>query len=170
MAEKDYISPPVVIKKTLVFNQKDLYRHLKKSFKDHGYSIKESSYDEGLTDDGSKKISFSWEASKKASVYVKLTVMLHFISVAKDVMVKEDDREVSAQKGTVELKFMSFIKKDPESEWEFRPKKPFAAFTRELYDKVVKRDDWDKLGKSLEADVAAVMDDAKLFLKMRRYD
>ncbi len=170
MAEKDYISPPVVIKKTLVFNQKDIYKHLKKAFKDHGYSVKESSYDEGLTDDGSKRISFSWEASKKASDYVKLAIVMGFTSVAKDVSMKEDENEITAQKGTVELKFVSFVKKDPESEWEFQPKRPFAAFTRELYDKFVKRDDWDRLNKSLEADVAAVMDDAKLFLKLRRYD
>ncbi len=170
MAEKDYFSSPVKIKKTLVFSQKDLYKHLKKGFKDYGYSVDESNYDEGLTAEGDKSISFSWSAGKKISGYVKLVINMYFEAVFKDVTVKKDGVEAKAQKGTVALVFTSLIKKDPESEWELNKKSPFNAFFRELYDKLVKKGKMDDISGVVKSDLSKIMSDAKLFLKLKRYD
>lgn len=170
MAEKDYVGSPVTIKKTLVFNQKDLYKYLKKSFKNHGYSINETDYDESLTEDGSKTVSFYWECSKKASGYVALIINMNFESTYKDVNVKKDNKELKAQKGNVVLEFRSLINKDPKGDWELNEQKPFGAFFRELYDKLVKKEHFDDINKTVESDFKAIISETKLFLKMLRYD
>lgn len=170
MVEKEYVSPPVTVKKALVFNQKDFYRHLKKSFRDHGYTVNEKSHDESLTPEGEKKVAFSWVCKKKVSGYVKFVIEMDFESVFRDVKVKMDESEVGAQKGSVALKFRSLIEKDTESEWELRKRSPFTAFFRELYDKVVGKERFDDVSKAVESDMKAVMEESKLFLKMRRYD
>lgn len=170
MVEKDYFGPPVVIKKSLVFSQRDLYKHLKKSFKDNGYSVNEKSYDEGMTSDGSKTVSFLWEGKKKASEYAHLMITLEFEAVFNDVKVKKGDGEVKAQKGDVTLKFASFIKRDPESEWELNKRNPFNVLLREMYDKFVKRGKMGDISGMVESDLSRIVSDAKLFLKLRRYD
>ena len=170
MVEVDQIAPPVVIKKTLTFDLKDLYKHMKSALKDNGYSVKEKSYDEDVTADGSKKTAFLWEADKKASDYVKLVITVDFVALTKNVIVKEDDSEHKAQRGQVTLKFLGFTKRDPEGEWELHPKKPYGAFFRELYDKFAKKDRMSAISENLEDDLSKVIDETKLFLKMRKYE
>lgn len=170
MAEKDYFGPPVVIKKTLVFDQKELYKNIKKAFKDHSYSVAEKNYNEGVRSDDSKVINFVWECKKKASGYVSLMITLEFEALFQEVKVKRDEAEAKGQKGDVTLKFSSYVKKDPESEWELQEKKPFNAFFRELYDKVVKKKQYEDISKTLESDFNSILGEIKLFLKLRRYD
>ncbi len=170
MIEVDQIAPPAVIKKTLTFDLKDFYRHMKSALKDHGYYVRERSYDEDVTADGSRKTAFLWEADKKASEYVKTMITVDFVSVMKNVVVKEDDGERKAQRGQVTVKFLAFTKKEPESEWELRPKRPYGAFFREIYEKFTKKDRAAAIRGGLEDDLAKVIDEARLFLKMRRYD
>jgi hypothetical protein len=160
MAEKDKIFDGK-IKQSGIFDFKELYSFAYDWLSDQGYGITERAYGEQVTGD-SKKVDITWEAKKKVSDYFKFFIKMDWQLLGlKSIKVKKDDKEISMNSGSVEIKFKAFIIKDYENRWE---EQPFWKFLRGVYDRYVIRTRIDEYEDKIRAELGELIAQIKSFL------
>ncbi|MBS3066957.1 hypothetical protein J4205_03960 [Candidatus Pacearchaeota archaeon] len=160
MAEKDKIISEKV-KRSGIFNFKEVYQFVYRWFVDEGYDVEEQKYVETVTGD-SKDIEIKWVATKKVSDYFKNEVKSEWrILGMVDVEVEREGKKMKANKGSFEVKFSGTLIKDYEGSWE---KAPMMKFLRGVYDRyVIEARVKEREGKII-GDVEEILEQVKAFL------
>jgi len=171
MPQKDFITTPLKISKTLTYDQKQLYRYFKKWLQERHYIVVELEHNEKVKADGGRVYAFEWYTEKRVGDFTKLTIELSFEAEVEDVKVElSDGKKKTAQKGTVSATFKGYIQKDVEEEWALTKERPQRRMLREMFDKFVARGKYAQLEAQLNKDIKAIMSDFKTYLKIHRYD
>jgi len=165
MPEFEYVVPvnnPLKVSEDSVFSMADLFKCLKSWFDRNGYLFYEKEYLDKVKETG-KQASVKWAPEKKVDDYVKLHI---------DVRIKFNNlRDVEGKhgmmnKGSVSVKFESFIEKDYEDRWESNF---LQKFMRSMYDYFVLRDKLDTDKEQLKQDTYAAFNEVKAFLGLHRF-
>tara|TARA_Y100000310_G_scaffold333007_1_gene409686 strand:+ start:10876 stop:11388 length:513 start_codon:yes stop_codon:yes gene_type:complete len=170
MAEMDFIQPKQVISKTLVYNQKDLYKFLMKWFAARHYAVVELAYKEKELSPGTKEYSFDWANEKKIEDFTKLFIEVGFKAVATDVVIETIDGKRKAQKGDVEVEFKAYVSKDVEGDYKLSGEAPQRRLLREFYEQFIIKRKMARFEDQLKKDLKAILADLKTYLKAHRYD
>ncbi len=171
MGSKDFLTAPKIISNSLVYDQKEFYNYLKRWFSLRSYDINEGSYTEKILANGKKLYSFVWMNDKRVDDYTKFVIGLDFSAEVENIQIElHDGKKKTAQKGTITLKFTSFIEKDADLEWTIGKKTAYRAIFMEIYDKIIAKGKWARYQTNLGKDFNALMGDVKTYLKMHRYD
>ncbi len=171
MGTKDFVGMPLSVSNTLTYDQKELYKFLKKWFTDRGYSIKEKDYTEKILSDGKKLYHFNWANDKWLDEITKSYILVEFKAEVENVTIEtHDGKKKSAQNGLVLVTFTTYFDRDPTSEWNMLKKDPYKTLFKELWDKMLSRGKWERRKSALEKDLEAIMSDLKTYLKVHRYD
>ncbi|MBS3072523.1 hypothetical protein J4477_01655 [Candidatus Pacearchaeota archaeon] len=160
MAEKDKIITEKV-KRSGLFNFKDVYQFTYRWFVDEGYDVEEQKYVESVAGD-SKDIEIVWVATKKVSDYFKNEIKSSWRIVGMtDVEAERDGKKVKSNKGSFEVKFSGSLIKDYEGSWE---KSSMMKFLRGVYDRyVIEARVKEREGKII-GDVEEILEQVKAFL------
>lgn len=171
MSTKDFVGLPLSVSNTLVYDQKELYKFLKKWFIERGYSINEKDYTEKILSDGKKLYHFKWDNHKWIDEITKAKIMVEFKAEVENVNIEtHDGRKKTAQSGPVIVTFISYFDRDPTSEWNLLKRDPYRTLFREVWDKMLARGKWERRKSALEKDLELIMSDLKTYLKVHRYD
>jgi len=163
MAETDYVISGVMIKKSGLIDLRETYRLMKEWFFQRRYDFIEKEYNDRDFDDG-KNIFIKWSSEKKVDDYTKMIIDITFKgSKLEDVKVGNKN----LLKGNVSILFESYVYKDYEDNWE---KNPVSKFIREVFDKFIIKQHFDKIHKDLKAETYAIFDEVKKYLKAVKYD
>jgi len=165
MAQKDFIGPDQTIKRTLTYNQKDLYRYFLKWFQDRHYDIVELEYDEKILESGERKINWRWVPTKKVEYYVDLVIDFRFEAKTKDVMIETKSHKTKRQKGSVEGKFRGYVMRDVEDDWKLNKEQPTKRLIREMYDKLVSKKKMARYEDELKEDIRNIMNDFRNYVR-----
>ena len=166
MTQKDFIGPDQTIKRTLTYNQKDLYQYFLKWFSERHYDIIELEYDEKVLDSGTRKINWRWIPEKKCEYYVKLIIDFRFEAKVNDVMVETSKgNKKKMQEGYVEGKFRAYILRDVESDWTLNKENPTKRLIREMYDKLISKKKMSRYEDEVKEDMKNIMNDFRTYVK-----
>ncbi|MAG78154.1 hypothetical protein CL616_02185 [archaeon] len=170
MSQKDYVGTDQTIRKTLIYNQTDLYKYFLKWFEQRHYDTIETEYDEKILATGEKKINWRWIPEKKVEYYVKIIIDFRFEAKTKDVMVETSKgTKKKLQEGTVEGKFRAYIDRDVEDDWQLNKEHPTKRLLREMYDKLISKKKMSKYEDELKQDMKNIMDDFRNYVKTHKY-
>ena len=81
----------------------------------------------------------------------------------KKIKVKKEDREVTMDSGTIEIKFEAVLVKDYENRWE---NNAFLKFSRGIYDRYIIRTRIDDSELKLFQEVSEIVAQTKSFLAL----
>lgn len=124
------------IKHKGIFSFKDFYEFLYDYLMDENYDVFEDKYVEKIEGE-SKNVEIKWTAIKEISDYFRFEITIYWlIQGMKKIKVKKEDREVTMDSGTTELKFEAILVKDYENRWESNA---FLKFLRGIYDRYIIR-------------------------------
>ena len=113
-------------------------------------------------DDGARKISFFWKASRNFNDYVKAVIQLSFaITNFEEVIVNKKPRV----RGTLSISFSGYLEKDYEETWY---RSSLTKFMREVYDKFALGSEFQVMEKDLKKDVAGIVHEIKVYLNLVR--
>jgi len=163
MAETDYVISGIMIKKSGLIDLREVYRLMKEWFFQRRYDFIEKEYKDKELEEG-KNIFIKWNSEKKVDDYTKMVIDVTFRG-DKLEEVKVGNRNLL--KGNVSILFESYVYKDYEENWE---KNPVSKFIREVFDKFIVKQHFDKIHKDLRAETYAVFDEVKRYLKAVRYN
>lgn len=160
MAEKDKIITEKV-KRSGIFNFKDVYQFTYRWFTDEDYDVEEQKYVETVSGD-SKDIEIMWTATKKVSDYFKNEIKSTWRIIGMtDVDVEREGRKMKVNTGSFEVKFAGSLIKDYEGSWE---RSPMMKFLRGIYDRyVIEARVKDREVKIIK-DVEEILEQVKAFL------
>jgi len=161
MSEKDYVARNLKLRQTAIFELDDLYKVMTKWFDENGYDWIEKDHKEIKRGDGHKKLYLNWWTEKKIDDYVKFHIDIEFFIGCVNVEVEKKNHVKVCQEGEIELKFNAFLEKDYEDRYESRA---LSKFFRELYDKVIVGDKFDKLSGELFEQLNNLMSEVKAFM------
>ena len=171
MGTKDFVGMPLSVSNTLTYDQKELYKFLKKLFTDRGYSLKEKDYTEKILADGKKLYHFNWSNGKWIDEITKSIIDVEFKAEVENVTIEtHDGKKKTAQMGPVIVTFVSYFDRDPTSEWNMLKKDPYKTLFKEVWDKMLSRGKWERRKSALENDLEVIMSNLKTYLKVHRYD
>lgn len=170
MAEMDFVQPKQEVSKTLVYNQKDLYKYLMKWFAARHYAVVELAYKEKELSPGTKEYSFDWANEKKIEDYTKLFIEVGFQAVATDVVIETTEGKRKAQKGDVKVEFKAYVSKDVEDDYTLTADAPQRRLLREFYEQFIIKRKMARFEEQLKTDLKAIITDLKTYLKTHRYD
>lgn len=171
MSTKDFLGLPLSISNTLTYDQKELYKFLKRWFIDRGYTIKEKDYTEKILSDGRKLYHFNWTNGKWLDEMTKAMIIVEFKAEVENVTIEtHDGKKKTAQSGPVIVTFNSYFDRDPTAEWNMLQRDPYKTLLREFWDKMLARGKWERRKSALEKDLEMIMSDLKTYLKVHRYD
>ncbi|OIO41325.1 hypothetical protein COX97_01885 [Candidatus Pacearchaeota archaeon CG_4_10_14_0_2_um_filter_05_32_18] len=160
MVEKDKIITEKV-KRSGIFNFKDVYQFTYRWFVDEGYDVEEQKYIENVAGD-SKDIEIKWVATKKVSDYFQNEIKSDWRIIGMtDVEVEKEGRKIKANKGTFEVKFTGNLKKDYEGSWE---KSAMMKFLRGVYERYVIEARVKEREEKIIKDVEEILEQVKAFL------
>jgi hypothetical protein len=150
------------IKAVGIFNFKDAYQYVYNSLIDEDYLVHETKYIEKVLKDGeSKDVEAFWTATRTMSNYFKFQIKVQYLILGmKKVKVKRDDREVTMQSGSYEIRFNAVLIKDPGSKWENSLFKKF----RRIYDRYIIKNRIEDHELRLYQQVNEIIANAKSFL------
>ena len=135
MVEKDRVFSGK-LKQKGIYDFKEFYEFLYDYLTDENYDVFETKYVEKVEGDA-KNIEISWTATREISDYFQFEISAYWIILGmKKVKVKKDNKEISMDSGTLEIKFTATLKKDYENRWESTP---FLKFLRGVYDRYIIR-------------------------------
>lgn len=163
MAETDYVISGIMIKKSGLIDLRETYRLMKEWFFQRRYDFIEKEYNDKELEEG-KNIFIKWNSEKKVDDYTKMIIDVTFRG-NKLEEVKAGNRNLL--KGNVSILFESYVYKDYEDNWE---KNPVSKFIREVFDKFIVKQHFDKIHKDLRAETYAIFDEVKRYLKAVKYD
>jgi hypothetical protein len=162
MVEKDVVYKGKV-KSSGIFSMSELYEFLYDWVNDEGYKVKEKKYSEKIIGDV-KTIEIQWECEKKISDYFKFQLKSDWLVTGlKKIEVKREDKKISMNSGTVEIKFGAILLKDYEARWE---NNPFWKFWRGVYDKYIIRSRIDEYEDKIEEELLELIGQTKAFLAL----
>jgi CRISPR/Cas system-associated endonuclease Cas3-HD len=152
------------IKQKGIFGFKDFYEYLYSALVDEEYSVHETKYIEKILKDGSSKdVEIFWTAKRTISGYVRFEIKLDWLILGmKKVKVKKDDREVSMESGSLEIRFSASLIKDPSNKWNT----PFFKILRKFYDKYIIRTRIEDYELKLYEHVNDIIANAKAYLAL----
>jgi len=160
MAEKDTIFKGK-IKQEGIFNFQDFYSFAYKWLKDEGYKVKEKSYGEKVMGDA-KELLIIWESEKKVSDYFKFKIKMTWLILnMKKIKVKRENKEISMNSGTAEIRFEAILEKDYENKWEDAP---IWKFLRGIYDRYIVKSRIDQYEDDLRDELDELIAQSKAFL------
>jgi len=160
MVEKDKIITEKV-KRSGIFNFKDVYQFTYRWFVDEGYDVEEQKYIENVAGD-SKDIEIKWVATKKVSDYFQNEIKSDWRIIGMtDVEVEKEGRKIKANKGTFEVKFTGNLKKDYEGSWE---KSAMMKFLRGVYERYVIEARVKEREEKIIKNVEEILEQVKAFL------
>ncbi len=163
MAETDYVISGIMIKKSGVIDLRETYKLMKEWFFQRRYDFIENEYNDKELEEG-KNIFIKWSSEKKVDDYTKMIIDVTFRG-NKLEEVKVGNRNLL--KGNVSILFESYVYKDYEDNWE---KNPVSKFIREVFDKFIVKQHFDKIHKDLRAETYSIFDEVKRYLKAVKYD
>ena len=137
---------------------KEIYELVKDFLSQKKYSIdeKEHNYAEG----GSMKI--KWEGMQNITDYTRFVIKVT-LKGSKTKRVKLKKKEVLSGKFNIEIE--SEVRKDYQDYYEG---KPIIKFFRELFDYVLKKDEFNKLGDQLVSESYTLFDELKAYLGLQK--
>ena len=159
MAETYYVIKEISISRTGAVNLREAYRLMKEWASQRKYHFIEKEYKDSEAADG-KSVLIRWDLKKKVDDYTRVII---------DVVIRGDNlKEVTIKKkklvhGDVSVYLESYVEKDYEENWE---KNPVSKFIREVFDKIVVSQHFDKVHKDLRSETYALYDEIKRYLKV----
>lgn len=151
------------VKHSGIFSFSELYEFLYDWVNDEGYKVKEKKYSEKILGD-IKTVEIEWSVEKKISDYFKFQIKMQWlITGLKKIEVKKEDKKVTMNSGTVEIKFKAILQKDYEARWE---NNPFWKFWRGVYDKYIIRSRIDEYEDKIEEELLDLIAQTKAFLAL----
>lgn len=158
MTEIDRVLPPIYINYEGNIDIKEIYQLVKDFLSQKKYDIneKEHNYAEG----GSMKI--KWEGEQNITDYARFVLKVT-LKGSKTKKVKLKNKEVLSGKFNIEIE--SEVHKDYQGYYE---EKPIIKFFRELFDYVLKKDEFNKLGDQLVSESYALFDELKSYLGLQK--
>ena len=119
------------------------------------------------TGDVLEEIKISFEAEKKASDYVKYILYIDIVlTEVEDVVVKKGKKNISLNKGDVEISLDAKIDTDYDGKWV---KSPVHLLIKAAYDKFIKKAEIDEFKGTLEKDVTHLNEQIKAHLNLFQY-
>ncbi len=160
MAETDTILTQKV-KRSGVFDFKDLYQMVYRWYVDEGYDVEEEKYQENVSGDA-KDIEIEWGTEKKISDYFKIKMKLTWrIIRMTDVEVDRGGRKEKMNKGNFEIKIRGDLVRDWDSKWD---KSWMTKFFRGIYDKYIIWGNRKQYEGKVASDVDDITEQIKAFL------
>lgn len=151
------------VKQKGIFNFKELYEFLYDYLMDENYDVFEDKYIEKIEGE-SKNAEIKWTAIKEISDYFRFEITLYwFVGGMKKIKVKKEDREVTMDSGSIEVKFEAVLVKDYENRWESNA---FLKFSRGIYDRYIIRTRIDDSELKLFQEVNELTAQTKSFLAL----
>jgi len=170
MGQKDFVTQDQTIRKTLIYNQKDLYQYFVKWFSDRHYNIVEYEYEEKVLQSGVRKINWKWVPEKREEYYVKNKIDFRFEAKIMDIIVEDSKgHKQKRQEGTIEVKMKGFIERDVEDDWTLNKEHPTKRLLREMYDKLVSKKKLSKYEDVLKKDIKNILNDLRNYIKTYKY-
>ena len=158
--EKDKITETKV-KRSGVFDFKELYQFVYRWLVEEGYDTDEKKYVEEATGD-TKKVEIKWESYKKITDYFKIEMKFEWRIVGlKSVEVEQNGKKVKMNDGTFEVKISGTLIRDYQGTWD---KTPMMKFIRGVYDKYIVRATVEKYEGKVFGDVEDIAEQIKAFL------
>lgn len=160
MTEIDRVLPPINIIYEGNLDVNDMYGLVKDFLSQKKYDIneKEHNYAEG----GSLKI--KWEGEQNITDYIQFYLKVT-LKGSKTKRVKLKNKEAFSGKFNIEIE--SEIHKDYQDYYEG---KPIIKFFRELFNYVVKKDEFHKLSDQLISESYALFDEIKAYLGLQKLE
>ncbi|MDD5331645.1 MAG: hypothetical protein PHE43_02390 [Candidatus Nanoarchaeia archaeon] len=163
MPTRDFVVRDLKFEREGIINVKEFYSLLKKWVMDHNYDFTEKEYIDSLKDETEfvKNTKIKWVNERKVDDYIKF-----FIEVTikfKNFKEVKDKKDRHTYKGTVNVEIEAYLEKDYEEVWE---KNFMLHFMREIYDKTVDSNKFNKYKKELNEEVYDLINDIKAFLKL----
>lgn len=160
MAEKDIVFKGK-IKQDGIFNFQEFYSFAYKWLRDEGYKVDEKAYGEKVMGDA-KELLILWESKRKVSDYFKFVIKMNWLILnMKKIKVKRENKEVSMNSGTVEIRFEAILMKDYESKWEDAP---IWKFLRGIYDRYIIKSRISQYEDDLREELDELIAQCKSFL------
>ena len=158
MVETDYIIRELALKQTAVFDVLELYKLLKNSLKERGYTLYEREYENIKKELLTTKIKF--EGNKKVDEYSMFAIRVKIkVDNYEDIEIKNK----KLTKGEIEFSFETVIYTDYEERFENRP---IRKFLRAVYDKFIARDKYARYEQEVKEDTYAVYNELKAYLNL----
>ena len=158
MVETDYIIRELALKQTAVFDVLELYKLLKNSLKERGYTLYEREYENIKKELLTTKIKL--EGNKKIDEYATFGIRVKIkIDNYEDFEIKNK----KLTKGGIEFSFETVIYTDYEERLE---NKPIRKFLRAVYDKFIARDKYAKYEQEVKEDTYAIYNELKAYLNL----
>jgi hypothetical protein len=151
------------MKHTGIWNFRDLYNFCFLWFKEEGYNVEETLYNEKILATG-KEIVIKWKVWKKVSDYFKNVIEIKWkILGMQDVEIEKNGKKLKSNSGETEFKVDGFLERDYEQRWEVNPT---YKFFRGIYDKYITRETREQYEDKLTAKCVSFVGDTKAFLNL----
>jgi|SRR3989338_5101239 len=166
MAERRLVVDHMKVSYEGLFDLHELYTLINQWLKDKGFDSREQRNQEHVRP-GGRFIELELLPWKKITDYARHVVRLNIkILGLKDVVVEEDGKRVTLNKGTVNITLDGYLDMDYEDRWEA---KPFYFFIRTLFDKFVYRTYSTQYEELLIENCLQILSTIKAFLNLYQY-
>ena len=167
MAEKVNIQKDLKLKQESIFDMGELYKLMYRWAKQHNYSdFIEVEYVEKINGEA-KNLEIAWTCIKKINDYVKAYIEIKFMVIAMvDVEVNIDNIKRKTNKGTIDMRFTSYLKTDYEDTWA---SKPLTKFFRGVYDKYINKETIKDYKEDIQTELYEFMGEVKSFLNLYKF-
>ena len=164
MLEKEDIVKGIELTWSGIFNLADLYEGVKgwldiKGFGDETKNFLESNYSEKIQGD-TKSLEIKWTGERKADTYFNFLINISILIVGlKELEVKQDTKNISANKGEITIRIDGILVKDPDNKMN--------PIIQKLYEKLIIKNRLEGYREDLYKLVYALHKTIKEFLTMR---
>ena len=161
MPEFDTIVQQLSVSQESKFRVKELFNLMKEWFNLHQYDFYERDYKDVLEETG-KNIYIKWETERKVDDYTRfhIEVRIEFKN-----LIEEKGKKDIVNKGSIRIRFKSFLEKDYEGNWE---KNFFMLFLRAVYNKFIAKSKFDEYGAELKEETFDIYNQVRAFLKIHK--
>jgi len=158
MGETDYVIRDLTIRKEGVIDFRELYKLMKEWCKQRKYQFLEKEYSDKDSEKG-KTLLVRWEFRKKVDDYTR--EIIDTIIKGSNLKEAKTTRKKVFQ-GSILISFDAYVEKDYEENWGVNP---VSKFIREVFDKIVMNQHFDKVNKELRNETYALFDELKKYIK-----
>ncbi|MEK6903542.1 MAG: hypothetical protein AABW64_02765 [Nanoarchaeota archaeon] len=166
MPEKDYVTEPLKLSFSGVVAFDTLYKTLVNWLRkrNHYEEFEEKMHKTVRTEDGKKKLIFSWQAKKPVTDYVMNIIEIE-ANITNMQEVKKKGSTEKWYKGEYNFTFFGYLLKDYEDRWS---RNALWKFLREVSDKYMSGSKFKEYEAELLADIRKLRAEVKAFLDLQK--
>ena len=149
-----------------LFSVREIFKLIDGWLEQHGWDKIEASHKEIVAEKG-KEINISLEPEKKENDYVKSILYIDItMTEVEDVVVKKGKKEISLNKGEVEISLDAKLVTDHEGKWV---QSPLHMLAKAAYDKFIKKSEIDAFKEKLSKATTHLSEQIKAHLNLFQY-